>query len=323
MTQVDGIELKTGKVGAIEMRYAEIGSGPLVVFVHGWPESWYSWRHQLKAVAAAGFRAVAPDMRGYGGTSKPEAIEDYSILHLVGDVVGLVRSLGEQQAVVVGHDWGAPVAWNSALMRPDLFRAVVGMSVMFNPPSGVRFMDFLKERGITDFYMQYFQAPGVAEAALEKDVQSSIRRLSFTASGDFPEEARGFARIPAGGDILSNTIDPSTLPPWLSEADVDYYVGEFSRAGFRGGLNWYRNINRNADLLAPFHGMIIRQPSLFVAGARDGVLRFPNAKAQLEALPKTLPGQRGIHIIDGAGHWVQRERAGQVNDILVKFLKGL
>jgi len=323
MTTVDGIELKTTKLGAIEMRYAEAGGGPLVVFVHGWPESWYSWRHQVKAVAAAGFRAVAPDMRGYGGTSKPEAIEDYALPLLIGDVVALVRALGESQAVVIGHDWGAPVAWNAALMRPDMFRAVVGMSVPFSPPSSVRFMDFLKERGITDFYMQYFQTPGVAEAALEKDVRSSIRRLSFTASGDFPEEARGFARIPAGGDILSNTIDPPTLPSWITEADIDYYVGEFSRSGFRGGLNWYRNINRNAGLQAPFYGMPIRQPSLFVAGARDGVLRFPNAKAQIEAFPKTLPANRGIHILDGAGHWVQRERANQVNELLIKFLKSL
>jgi pimeloyl-ACP methyl ester carboxylesterase len=323
MTQVDGIELKTIKTGAITMRYADHGSGPLVFFCHGWPESWYSWKHQIKALAQAGFRAVAPDMRGYGGTDKPEAIEAYTLLHIVGDIVGLANALGETSAVIVGHDWGAPVAWHGALMRPDLFRAVVGMSVPYAPPSGIDFIAFLKERGITNFYMQYFQAPGVAEAELEKDVRNALRRIVHTASGDFPEEGRGFARIPEGGTFLSNTVDPPTLPAWFTETDLAYYVGEFERAGFRGGLNWYRNLSRNAGLVAPWRGMAIRQPSLFVAGARDGVLRFPNAKAQIEAFAKTLPACRGVHILEGAGHWVQRERAAEVSDLLVRFLKGL
>jgi len=172
-------------------------------------------------------------------------------------------------------------------------------------------------------YMQYFQTPGVAEAALERDIRSSIRRLTFTASGEFPEEAQGFACIPAGSDILSNTIDPPTLLSWITEADIDYYVGEFSRSGFRGGLNWHRNLNRNAGLQVLFYGMPIRQPSLFVAGVHDAVLRFPNSKARIEAFPKTLPANCGIHILDGAGHWVQRERANQVNELLIKFLKSL
>ena len=170
----------------IRMRVASMGSGPLVLFCHGWPESWYSWRHQMAAVAAAGYRAVAPDMRGYGGTDAPQDARHYTLLHLVGDMVGLLKALGEKQAVLVGHDWGAPVAWHAALMRPDLFSAVVGMSVPYAPPWKVDLISALEKQGVQNFYMQYFQAPGVAEAEFERDVAASIRRIHFSGSGDAP-----------------------------------------------------------------------------------------------------------------------------------------
>ena len=310
------------EVNGITMRVAERGSGPLVLFCHGWPESWYSWRHQLDALAAAGYRAVAPDMRGYGGTDAPQEIEKYTLLHLVGDMVDLVKKLGEREAVIVGHDWGAPVAWNSALLRPDLFRAVVGMSVPFSPPAPVDLLAALEKMGITNFYMQYFQAPGVAEAEFERDVEASIRRVHFSGSGDAPERA-SFGIVEPGQGFLDNTVDPQTLPPWLTREDIAYYAGEFGRAGFRGGLNWYRNLRRSSELLAPWRGCVVRQPSMFVAGARDGVLKFPASKRQIEQFPVTLPGLRGCHVIDGAGHWIQRERAAQVNELLLEFLATL
>jgi pimeloyl-ACP methyl ester carboxylesterase len=324
---VPGVTLKTTKVNTIDMRYAEIGSGPLVLFCHGWPESWYSWRHQLTGVSAAGFRCVAPDMRGYGGTQAPEPIDQYTLYHLVGDMAELVKALskengGETRAVIVGHDWGAPVAWHAALWRPDLFPAVCAMSVPYAPPGYVDVLSALEKLGINDFYLQYFQKPGVPEAELQQDIRGALRRIYFTAAGDFTEKGKGFARL-GDGPLLANTVDPPTLPSWLSEADLDYYAQEFSRTGFRGGLNWYRNLKRNWELGGPWRGQPIRQPSLFIAGSRDGVLRFPAAQAQLDAFPKTLPGIRGSHILDGAGHWVQQERPAEVNKLLIDFLKGL
>jgi len=314
--------LRTVQLDDIRMRFAEQGSGPLVLFCHGWPESWYSWRHQMAAVAAAGFRAVAPDMRGYGGTDAPQDPSKYSLLHLVGDMVGLLKVLGETQAVLVGHDWGAPVAWHAALLRPDLFRAVVGMSVPYAPPSKVDLVSALERQGVQDFYIQYFQTPGVAEAEFERDVSASIRRVHFSGSGDAPEQA-SFGMLAPGTGFLANTIDPAILPPWMDEDDVAYFAGEFGRSGFRGGLNWYRCLRLNAELLAPWRGAPIRQPSMFIAGARDGVLRFPASTAQIDRYVSTLPGLRGCHIIEGAGHWIQRERADTVSALLLEFLRGV
>ena len=320
---IDGITLKTVQANGLTHRYAEAGAGPLVLFCHGWPESWYSWRHQILALSAAGYRCVAPDMRGYGGTDAPEAIEQYTLLDIVGDMVAIVKALGEETAVVVGHDWGAPVAWHCALLRPDVFRAVVGMSVPWAPRGGIDMLSSLAKLGITTFYLQYFQTPGVAEAELEQDVRTSLRKLYYTAGGDMREKGKGFALLPPGGGVLDNCVDPAQLPGWLSEADLDWFTGEFKRTGFRGGLNWYRNLTRNWRLMAPWHGQPIRQTSMFIAGTRDGVLRFPASMQQIEAFPKTLPGIRGCHMIEGAGHWVQQESAAEVNRLLLEFLKGL
>ena len=320
---IEGISLKTVTANGITQRFAECGSGPAVLFCHGWPESWYSWRHQMRALAAAGFRCIAPDMRGYGGTDAPQELERYTILDLVGDMVALLRELGESQAVVVGHDWGAPVAWHCALLRPDVFRAVSGMSVPFAPRGNTDLFTSLTKLGITRFYIQYFQQPGVAEAEFEADVRDALRRVYFTASGDMRESGKGFAMLPENGGFLSNTASPEHMPAWLAEADLDWFAGEFTRTGFRGGLNWYRNIARNWHLTAPWHGMPISQPSQFIAGSRDGVLKFPASAAQMAAFPRTLPGLQGSHILEGAGHWVQQERPDEVNRLLLDFLRTL
>jgi pimeloyl-ACP methyl ester carboxylesterase len=317
----DGPKLDTLRVNGIRMRVAQQGNGPLVLLCHGWPESWYSWRHQLAALAAAGYRAVAPDMRGYGGTEAPSEIERYTQLHLVGDMVELVHALGEEQAVIVGHDWGAPVAWHAALLRPDVFRAVVGMSVPFAPPGRVEFLSALAQQGVSNFYMQYFQAPGVAEAELERDVEASLRRILYSGSGDAP--GRVLFGMLRGPGLLDNTVDPPTLPGWLMPADLAYLAGEFRRAGFRGGLNWYRTIASSWELLAPWRGRVIRQPSLFIAGSRDDVLKFPTSAAQINRFDRTLPGLCGSHLLEGAGHWVQQERPVEVNAMLLDFLRAL
>lgn len=319
----DSIPLKTVEANGIAIRYAEIGAGPLVLFCHGWPESWSSWRHQMRALAKAGYRAVAPDMRGYGGTDAPAEIDRYTLLDLVGDQVALVKALGETRAVVVGHDWGAPVAWHCALLRPDLFRAVVGMSVPWTPPSGTDMLTSLEKQGIRDFYIQYFQAPGVADAELDRDPAESLRRIYQDGFGERLGRKKSMIRLRSGGGILDNTDPSGAFPAWLPDAHMRELAESYAKKGFRGGLNWYRNLRRNTHLLAPWRGQPIRQPSLFIAGSHDGVMFFPASKAQIEAYPRTLPGCRGVHILDGAGHWIQQERSEEVSDLLLAFLAGL
>jgi len=301
---------------------AEAGEGPAVLLCHGWPETWYSWRHQLPALAAAGFRALAPDMRGYGRTDAPQAIEAYTQLHIVGDMVGLLDALDIGRAVIIGHDWGAPVAWHAAMMRPDRFRAVAGLSVPYSPRGKMSLIEAFRRAGAQNIYMMYFQEPGVAEREFERDVASALRRIYFFASGGAPGGG-GFGMVQPGGGMLDGAFEPTMPLPWLSEADLAEYVGAFKESGFRGGLNWYRNLHRNWELMAPFARAAIAQPALFIAGARDGVLRMPAMKSAVEALQTVLPGLRGTTIIDGIGHWVQQEAPDEVNRRLIEFLKGL
>jgi pimeloyl-ACP methyl ester carboxylesterase len=317
------------ETNGIRMHVAEAGEGPLVVLCHGFPESWYSWRHQLVALAQAGYRAVAPDARGYGQTDRPDAIEQYTLLHLVGDMVGLLDALGAQRAVIAGHDWGAPVAWHAALLRPDRFRAVIGLSVPFRPRGSARPTTLMPQTQDAMFYQLYFQEPGVAEAELERDPRATIRRLLFSGSGDAPRRAE---RAVGAGDVgmverarglLSRTVDPATLPAWLTEADVDFYTGEFARTGFRGGLNWYRNIDRNWELLAGWTGAKVTVPALYVAGDRDLVLAFRGMDRLLPALKQFVPYLRQTIILPGCGHWTQQERPNEVNAAMLGFLKTL
>jgi pimeloyl-ACP methyl ester carboxylesterase len=317
------IKLECTQANGINIRYAHVGDGPVVLFCHGWPESWYSWRHQMLALAQAGYRCIAPDMRGYGGTSAPDALEAYTQLHIVGDMVELLRVLNVEQAVVVGHDWGAPIAWHCALLRPDVFRAVVGMSVPWSPPAHVDFLSALHKRGISRFYMQYFQLEGVAEAEFERDIAQSLRRIYYSASADAPREKAMFGMLPDVGGFLDTTLDPQALPSWFQQADLEYLVAQFTHAGFRGGLNWYRNLRRSWELMGPWRGQYIMQPSMFIVGERDGVLNFPASRAQIAAYPTTLPGLRSNHELSGAGHWVQQEKPAEVSRLLLDFLKDL
>jgi pimeloyl-ACP methyl ester carboxylesterase len=309
------------ETNGIRMHVAEAGSGPLVVLLHGFPESWYSWRHQIRALAEAGYHVVAPDQRGYGQTDRPAAIESYTIFHLVGDVIGLLDALGENQAVVVGHDWGAPVAWNAALFRPDRVRGVVGLSVPYRgrapraPIASVR-----TPPGLT-FYQVYFQEPGVAEADLERDVRATMQRILVGASGDNPvvpdmmvHDGRGF---------LEAVPVPERLPAWLSGADVDFYTAEFERTGFAGGLNWYRNLDRSWELSAPWHGAKVTPPALYVVGDRDLVYHFPGSRELIANLRSLVPNLTRTIVLEGCGHWTQQERPSEVNRAILEFLRGL
>ena len=311
----------------INMHIAEAGAaagpGKLVVMCHGFPESWYSWRHQLSALADAGYHVVAPDQRGYGGTDKPEALEAYTQAHLVGDIVGLVQALGESQAVIVGHDWGAPVAWNAALWRPDVFRAVAALSVPLSDRAPVAPTDGMRAMfGDNFFYILYFQTPGVAEHELQHDVRTSLRRFLFGASGN--AEERGVDGMmnppPNTAYFLDQLQDCETLPPWLTEADLDFFVQEFSQHGFRGPLNWYRNIDRSWELSAAFQGKTIEQPALFISGDRDLIRMNPGFEEPMRQVAVNL---RDLVILPGIGHWTQQEAPAEVNAALLAFLESL
>jgi pimeloyl-ACP methyl ester carboxylesterase len=329
---MNDITHRTIETNGIRMHIAEAGSGPLVLMCHGFPESWYSWRHQMRALAEAGWHAVAPDMRGYGQTDAPEAIDQYTLLHLTGDMVGLLDALGEQQAVVAGHDWGAPVAWHCALFRPDRFKAIVALSVPFRPRAPVRPTTVMPQTEEAVFYQLYFQTPGVAEADLEGDPRSSLIGIMHANSGDGPFRTSGLPSEGVGmvpratglrGGRAALVMRPDTLPGWLTEADADFYGREFARTGFRGGLNWYRNIDRNWELTAPFAGARVPVPALCMIGDLDLTMGFRGSRDMVANMPRWVPQLRETVMLPGCGHWTQQERPAEVSRAMIGFLRSL
>jgi pimeloyl-ACP methyl ester carboxylesterase len=317
----------------IRLNIAEQGEGPLVLLCHGFPESWYSWRHQIDALAAAGFHAVAPDMRGYGKSDRPEAIDQYTIFHLIGDMIGLLDALETASAVIVGHDWGASVAWQAARLRPDRFHAIVGLSVPFRPRGPVPPTSVMPKTADAQFYQLYFQEPGIAEAELERDPLITVRSSLYGASGEGAAAFRaaveksgvapGVGMVPRGGGMLPGPEVQVPLPSWLSEADVDVYAAEFRLGGFRGPLNYYRNVDRNWELTAAFAGLKVTVPALYVAGDHDMVLAAPGTAEYLANLKQFVPDLRNIQILPGCGHWTQQERPNEVNAAIIDFLRSL
>ncbi|MET9554389.1 alpha/beta hydrolase [Streptomyces sp. NPDC006645] len=312
------VDVPGGRIHLVEQ-----GSGPLVLLVHGFPESWYSWRHQLPALAAAGYRAVAVDVRGYGRSSKPPAVEDYRMLAHVADNVGVVHALGEKTATIVGHDWGSNIAADSALLCPDVFTAVALLGVPYAPRGGPRPTEaFARIGGDEEFYVSYFQTPGRAEAEIESDVRGWLAGFYAGISGETmpPPDEPSLYFVPPGGR-LRDRFPTGPLPAWLSEADLDHYAGEFERTGATGALNRYRNVDRDWADLAAWHGTPLTQPSLFIGGALDASLAW--MADAVKAYPTTLPGLVSSHIIDGCGHWVQQERPDEVNGLLTEWLAAL
>jgi pimeloyl-ACP methyl ester carboxylesterase len=244
-------------------------------------------------------------------------------------MVGLLDALGGETAVIAGHDWGAPVAWHAALLRPDRFRAVIALSVPFRPRGSTRPTSVMPQTDDAWFYQLYFQTPGVAEAELGRDVRATIRRLLYSGSGDgVPARAAigdpaAVGMVPRSGGFLTHSVDPPDLPRWLTPADVEFYVAEFTRAGFRGGLNWYRNIDRNWEMLAPFAGARVTVPALYVAGDHDLVVRFPGMDQLIPNLSRFVPNLRKTVMLPGCGHWTQQERPAEVNAAMLEFLKSL
>jgi epoxide hydrolase A/B len=318
------IKHRTVEANSIRMHIAEQGTGPTILLCHGFPECWYSWRHQLGALAAAGFHAVAPDMRGYGQTDAPLEVDRYTLLHLLGDMVGLLDALEIERAVIAGHDWGAPVAWLAAQLRPDRFRGVIALSVPFRARGRERPTTVMPQTDDAVWYQLYFQEPGVAEAELDQNVRTAFRASRIGISGDAPANRPPFGMVPRQGGLFARVPPvPPPLPAWLSEADVDYYTAEFSRTGFRGGLNWYRNIDWNWELLAPFDGLPVSVPALYIAGDRDPVVKFPGMDCHLADMPKFVPQLRGPIMLPGCGHITQEERPGEVNAAILDFLRRL
>ncbi len=307
----------------IRMRLAEMGEGPLVLLLHGWPESWYSWRHQLTALADAGYHAVAPDLRGYGKSDAPEAVEEYDIVHLTADAVGVLDALGEETAVVVGHDWGAIVAWNCVLLHPKRFSALIAMSVPYGGrPSESPIDSWKKQFGDNFFYILYYQEPGVAEAEFDADPRGILSRLYL--SPDSPREKPTLTdpKRSAGGWI-PRLGAPKGLPDWLTAEDLDYYVEQFTEAGFRGGINFYRNFHRNWEITPQLDGVSVEQPLLFIAGEKDVVIRGANAQQLTGLMSRATKDLRGVKLIDKVGHWVQQEAPEETNKAMIEFLKSL
>src|SRR5271157_936171 len=282
--------VSTGRLvdtNGVRLRVIEAGEpgAPVVVLAHGFPELAYSWRAQIPVLADAGYHVLAPDQRGYGGSSRPDAIEAYNIHELTADLVGLLDDVGAERAVWVGHDWGAIVVWNAPLLHPERVAAVAALSVPALPRARVPpTQAFRKTFGENFFYMLYFQEPGVAEAELDADPARTMRRMmgGLRASGDQSAAIRMVAPGPEG--FIDRLPEPDQLPDWISQDELDHYISEFARTGFTGGLNWYRNFDRNWETTPELAGAKISVPSLFIGGTADPVLAFTRADRASEVI---------------------------------------
>ena len=310
------------ETNGVRLRVVEAGDrgAPVVVLAHGFPELAYSWRHQIPALAEAGYHVLAPDQRGYGGSSRPAAVQAYDIHQLTADVAGLLDDVGAERAVWVGHDWGAIMVWNAPLLHPDRVAAVAALSVPPLPrPRKAPTQAFRQRFGENFFYMLYFQEQGVADAELNGDPARTMRRMmgSLRTSDDHSAALRMVAPGPEG--FIDRIPEPDGLPDWLSQHELDHYINEFSRTGFTGGLNWYRNLDRNWETTPELAGANISVPCLFIAGTADPVLTFtPTDRAS-----ELICGPYRQVMLDGAGHWLQQERPHEVNATLLDFLNGL
>ena len=310
----------------VRLRAVVQGSGPLVVMVHGFPESWFSWRHQIGPIAEAGFTACAIDVRGYGGSGRPSAVADYSMEHMIGDVTGVIDALGAgERAIILGHDWGAPIVWNTALIRPDKVRAVGALSVAHLGPPQRPFSEIFDaiftKRG-KFFYQAYFQKPDLPEAEAEANPRDFLRKFYYALSGDAPDGTWPNDKT-ADQKLLDGLVDPPVFPAWLTPEELDYYVGEFTRSGFFGPISRYRNHERDFDYLRGFADRKIEQPALFVSGTRDLAFNMFGRGDPIATMRKHVTDLRVADVLVGCGHWTQQERPAEVNARLIPWLKSL
>jgi len=317
----DGIESRYVEANGLRHHYLTAGQGPVVLFCHGFPELCWSWRHQIPALAAAGYKVVAPDLRGYGDTKGPADPEAYTNLHVVGDMVALLDALGEKQAVIVGHDWGSPVAWMAATLRPDRFRAVASLSVMHGPRMPLPPPEFAVSQGMTDLYWLYFQPPGQAEKDMERDTHETFLRLFYAVSGDAFRKGESWnLRVDPKVGLVNSLVRPGRLPDWLPESELERYAITYARTGFTTSLNWYRCMARTWQLSAAWADMQVTVPALFIGGKADPTLTQLQRGA--DAMKSVVPNLRDVVMVE-AGHWVQQEDPEAVSQGLIGFLKNL
>ncbi|NNM76759.1 alpha/beta hydrolase [Sphingomonas sp. ID1715] len=311
--------------GDVTLNVAVEGEGPLILCVHGWPELWYSWRHQLSHFSALGYKVAALDVRGYGGSARPQPIEAYTMRNIASDLAAIIDALGGGEAILFGHDWGAPIVWNTSLLHADKVRAVAGLSVPYMPRGEQSFLKLAEQIYAGKFFYQlYFQQEGVAEAEFERDVRDALRRIYYSASGDFRSEHAGafMAKAPSAG-FLDGLPDPQPFPSWMSDADLDVFTAAFEKSGFRGPLNRYRAQNIDFEELAELKGKKIEQPACFVAGEKDPVRRFIPGIDLYDRAGDFLSDFRGSTIIPNVGHWVQQEAPVETNRALEAFVRSL
>ncbi len=320
-------QFRTIDAGGARIRAVVEGDGPLVLMVHGFPESWYSWRHQLAPIAEAGFTAAAIDVRGYGGSQKFDRVEDYDMDRMIADILGVGEALSPgRKFILVGHDWGAPMVWNTAMLHPDRIAAVAAMSVIHGGVPERSFDAIIKEMFDDKnvfFYQSYFRPVGQAEAVFDANPRDFLRRFYYLGSGDID-----WSTLPTGKTssdaLLDGMPDPDAFPAWLTDEDLDYYVGEFEGSGFFGPLSRYRNHTRDWEFLQPYKGRKVEQPAFFIAGDRDGAFTaFGMAADPLATLRANVPNLEGAHVLPGCGHWTQQERPAEVNAALVPWLTSL
>ncbi|WP_457579910.1 alpha/beta fold hydrolase [Ensifer canadensis] len=310
----------------IRLNILEAGEGPPVLLCHGFPETAYAWRHQVAALAAAGFRAVAPDMRGYGKSSRPDKVDQYTLFHLVGDMVGLLDALGVESAVIVGNDWGASVAWQAALLRPDRFTGVVAIGVPIMEPPPIPPTQIFPETADALLYALYFQEPGVAESEFERDVALTLRKLLFAASGEAGprDDARTpnpFGMVSKRDGLLASLPVPEKVPDWIGEAALENLEDAFRQSGFSGGLNYYRNLDRNWALQSCLKGKHVDVPALYLMGERDTGLAIPGMRAIIADQPRLAPRLMDTVYLPGCGHWVPQERPDDVSAAIIDFAR--
>lgn len=304
-------------VNGINLHIAEKGQGPVVLFIHGFPELWYSWRHQILALASLGYRAVAPDLRGYGDSDAPPSSSSYTTLHIVGDLVALLDLLGAQQVFVVGHDWGAIIGWALCLYRPDLVKAYVALSIVFNPRTARRPIDSLRAIYGDDYYMCRFQEPGDIEDEFAKIGTERVMRELLTYRNPGP------LYLPKGKGFGHSTDTPITLPSWLSEEDIRYYTSKFEKTGFSGCINYYRALNLNWELMAPWIGVQIKVPVKFVTGDLDLAYNMVGVKDYVEkgGFKKDVPFLQEVVVMKGVGHFINEERADEISKHVYDFIQ--
>nr|WKF60126.1 Epoxide hydrolase A [Paraburkholderia busanensis] len=315
------------EANGLRLHVADEGKGPLVLLCHGFPETSHAWRHQLAALARAGFHAVAPDLRGYGSSECPTEIECYTVLDVVGDLVALVDMLGARDAVIVGNDWGASIAWQAAQLRPDRFRAVAALGVPMMGRAPMAPSRLFPQNEQAWFYTHYFSEPGLAEAEFERDVAATLRKIYFSASGDVgvrdATTPNPFGFVPRNGGLLDSLIDPPALPAWLTPVDFERFVKAFSESGFRGGLNYYRNLDRNWELQAAMEGRLVEVPALYLVGERDTGLAMPGMREIIDSMPRIVPRLSASRVVPEVGHWLQQEAPEVVSEALIRFLRDL